>query len=541
MQERAGLVIALLICVLTLMLGSRAVADVTTDSMISWWRFDETSGSSAYDDSTYGHGNTGTINYATHTTSGMTNSALAFTTGTNVNYVNVGKQTSLNGLTTSATVEVWIYPTATGISGIFDRSTGGSGNSGPFHMWFLSTGQVVFRIANGTANISKASRVLSLNTWHHIVGTFDSQYVRLYVDGIEDGPATKRGTFNPVDRSTYNWLIGNLSVTNTTTAFCGKIDEVRLYNRALSAAEVQQNYMATVNLVYRWRFDEASGTAAYDDPTCGYGNTGTITNAQYTTTTGSMVNTALSFTTSTYNCVNVGHSASLSGLTAATTVSAWIYPTAASLGGIFDKSSGGSGNIGPYQMWFLNTRQVVFRIANGSTNRSKVSRALTLNAWHHVVGTFDGQYVRLYVDGFEDGSPTTNNITPADSYPLRDWLIGNLSTSNSNTAFSGTIDELRVYGRALAAAEVRRDYNLGAFREHAEYIGIAGVFNPLVVGPGPSGSERIYAVHCFDESPAVLAINPTTGDCDQFALPQPPAGVSAWTNVILSLGADGQV
>ena len=78
--------------------------------------------------------------------------------------------------------------------------------------------------------------------------------------------------------------------------------------------------------------------------------------------------------------------------------------------------------------------------------------------WHSVVGTFDGSTVRLYVDGKEVGTGTPN-ATPID-YGLptsSDLIIGNYAGC-SGLDFSGKIDEVHVFNRALGAQEIHLGY-----------------------------------------------------------------------------------
>lgn len=90
-------------------------------------------------------------------------------------------------------------------------------------------------------------------------------------------------------------------------------------------------------------------------------------------------------------------------------------------------------------------------VTTTSSFRAKGPLPLTVGQWHHLVGTFDGQDGRLYVDGAlasvvqSAGTPTVTSI----------WKIGNISGGGTGTGqFPGLIDDVRVYNRALAANEV---------------------------------------------------------------------------------------
>jgi hypothetical protein len=90
--------------------------------------------------------------------------------------------------------------------------------------------------------------------------------------------------------------------------------------------------------------------------------------------------------------------------------------------------------------------------------------------WHHVAGTYDGNIVRLYVDGKEVGDGT-KAFAPIEYHQLdvpTDLRLGNAYGPDSGadalqpSGFDGSIDELSIYSRALTAAEIQAIYNAGS-------------------------------------------------------------------------------
>ena len=73
-----------------------------------------------------------------------------------------------------------------------------------------------------------------LNTWTHVASTFDGAVIRLYINGVQVASTAFSGTMVP---STGALRIGGNSLF-VTEYFTGRIDEVRIYDRALSAAEI---------------------------------------------------------------------------------------------------------------------------------------------------------------------------------------------------------------------------------------------------------------------------------------------------------------
>ncbi|WP_331733976.1 LamG domain-containing protein (plasmid) [Streptomyces atratus] len=77
------------------------------------------------------------------------------------------------------------------------------------------------------------------------------------------------------------------------------------------------------------------------------------------------------------------------------------------------------------------------------------------SGWHHVAGVYDGEKVQIFIDGtVQTTRPAAGKITPSTGTPV---TVGNCPT-DSNRRFSGSIDEARVYTRALSATEINAQY-----------------------------------------------------------------------------------
>jgi len=78
--------------------------------------------------------------------------------------------------------------------------------------------------------------------------------------------------------------------------------------------------------------------------------------------------------------------------------------------------------------------------------------------WHHIVGTYDGQAIALYVDGILDGSKSARGEIDTNAFPL--WIGGNAArTGKRGRDWNGLIDDVRIYNRALRSDEVRELYD----------------------------------------------------------------------------------
>ena len=206
-----------------------------TSGLVAAYGFNAGSGSSAADSSAAG--NTGSISGPIWNASGRYGSALSFD-GVN-DWVTTPDASSLD-LTNAMTLEAWVRPTALGgwRTVVFKERPGGvvygmfadQAGSRPLGQVFIGSE----RNATGTA-------ALPLNAWTHLATTFDGAVVRLYVNGVLAGSTAISGA---MAASTGVLRIGGNGIWGEW--FAGLIDEVRVYNRVLSAAEVQQDMQVPI-------------------------------------------------------------------------------------------------------------------------------------------------------------------------------------------------------------------------------------------------------------------------------------------------------
>jgi len=204
--------------------------------LVGWWKFDEGTGTTTADSSTYG--NSGTlVNGPVWATGRVGPGALTFNGTTS--YVNVPNTSgSLDNLQfTGMTVAAWIKASAA--SGRIMEKGG----------WFFSAatsgGSNVVRFTVNDTGGYQNSTAISLNTWIHVAATWSwnstlkTSSIHLFVNGVAaDGgsPNPDSGLVQPNDIGVA-W-IGNRG-SDAARGFNGTIDDVRVYNRTLTAAEIQ--------------------------------------------------------------------------------------------------------------------------------------------------------------------------------------------------------------------------------------------------------------------------------------------------------------
>jgi hypothetical protein len=204
------------------------------DGLVGYWSFDEGSGTIVQDDS--GNSNDGTI-VGANWISGISGSALEIT---NKEYVGDIPSYFDDPISTALTVTAWVkwYGSTGWDSIIFDgRAEIPSGFA-----FYIGPDRILRFHLHKDDTIQSISIIPSDGTWIHVAAVFDhsNDILRLYINGNQDNTLT---TTEVYDDSYYNPVIGNnlwAPYDGKWRPFNGIIDEVRIYNRALSANEIQK-------------------------------------------------------------------------------------------------------------------------------------------------------------------------------------------------------------------------------------------------------------------------------------------------------------
>jgi hypothetical protein len=425
--------------------GSGGVPKPIALSMTNWYKFDESSGTTAVDSS--GSGSNGSLNGNATWVNGNSGNAVDLD-GTN-GYVSLpsGVVAGDNAITVTA----WVYlDTVSNWSRIFDF-----GNGTNTYMFLTPmngvNGNIRFGIKNDGSSEQDIDGTAALPTggWHHVAVTMDGSTGILYVDGVQVGSNTNMKTIKPSDlgTTTQNWI--GRSQFSADPYLNGRVDDFRIYNDALSPAFVLdvmngQSVLPTAQLL----FDETSGTTASDRS--GNGWNGTLVNSP-TWVAGHSGNAVDLNGTNQYVSLPSGV---VSG-NDAITIAAWVNLDAVSTWArIFDFGSGTNTYMFLTPKNGANSR-VRFAIKNNGSSEQIIdgTAALPTGGWHHVAVTLNGSTGILYVDGVQVGSNTAMTIKPSDLGATSQNWIGR-SQYTTDPYLNGRVDNFRIYSRALSAADI---------------------------------------------------------------------------------------
>ena len=233
-------------------------------------------------------------NFAIQATGGFPAAALNLD-GVN-DYISINDTTGNIG-SSNATLSAWIKTTGVSASIISKRNTCGAGNF--FDFGITATGRLFVQFDNNSSptQLVTGSSIIANGVWHQVVAVRKADSVFLYVDGVQD--AAQKTVGIAAISNTAPLLIGASGCGSASGFFSGSIDEVRLYSRALSTAEIQTNVSCELTstqtgLLAYYRFNQGnaleSNTAISTlADSSGRGNTGQLMNFALTGATSNWV------------------------------------------------------------------------------------------------------------------------------------------------------------------------------------------------------------------------------------------------------------
>ncbi|HMY65176.1 MAG TPA: putative Ig domain-containing protein [Leptospiraceae bacterium] len=345
--------------------------------------------------------------------------------------------TNPSGLPTGSsprTICAWANPRSfPAVSGTFIIANYGSATaSSSFGLSMMNSAGTNQVGITGYNDDLSANYTVPLNAWTHICGVYDGTTASLYIDGKLFSSGAK--SYNT--GSSFLFIGAQSSLTQH---FNGKIDEVRIYNTALTAAQIRQiTVQVPSGLAARYDFNgnpaEVSGSGISLSSSGSFALTADrhgIAGNAYTFNGASSFSTAAPITVS--NTGNI-------------TITAWIRPTNFN-GAVNMIIVNGNGSFNGYGIYINGTASNVLTGIIGGVANVASSIAPPLNVWSHISLRATGTNWDLRLNGAPIG-------TLASAAPITPTVGTFIGSSPTNEFFTGDIDDVRVYNRALTDSEI---------------------------------------------------------------------------------------
>ncbi|GJM24534.1 MAG: hypothetical protein DHS20C16_09490 [Phycisphaerae bacterium] len=419
--------------------------------LIHHWNLDDV-GATAVDGIS---GLDGTVNGATPGDPGVVGTAYGFD-GSN-DYIELPHNSSL--MLSSGTISFWFSTTQpSSTMGLFSKDASGYVNGGHVHIYTESS-RVKIRLQSDSASYTIQSGTIATKTTYHVVLTFGTSGMKLYMNGSEvdsdsyqgglGSSSGGSGNTEPFVLGANTWGSGSGSVSPLQSHFSGTIDDVRVYDDALSAKQITNLYGLLPIGSYTGKGTIVKDTSAF----------GTALDLSVTDTSDVtwISGGGIELTSSTILESGVAATKLYNALTDTDemTLECRFAPANTTQDGparIVSYSSGtGNRNFTLGQEDF----EIRQRVKTTSTNNNGMpdiesGSVLSVDTTKHVIVTYDGDNVKMYVDGsLETTTARTGTFNWNSGYEL---VMGN-ETSNDRP-WLGKLFRVAIYDRALSSTQV---------------------------------------------------------------------------------------
>lgn len=215
-------------------MGLLACDTLIASSLVGYWKFDEGEGEVAYDSS--GNGNNGVLLNGVSWADGIDGYAVSFD-GID-DYISIPDDPSLDVSGTGLTFSAWIYSPGFHDLGYIMGKADISGDWNDMAWWLLprSSGAIRYAINSGGTTIERLDIPVGLTTdeWQHVAVVYDGSFMRFYHNGVVEDSFPKSGNLHVNNAP----VIIGLDAWAPTSYYLGYMDEVRIYDRALSQDEI---------------------------------------------------------------------------------------------------------------------------------------------------------------------------------------------------------------------------------------------------------------------------------------------------------------
>jgi hypothetical protein len=402
-----------------------------------------------------GNGNDGEVMGATLTTDRFGNEDSAYSLDGN-DHLLVSDNSSVFIGTNDFTYSMWVKTSSSSSQMLCQRWQSGDG---PYYLRINdangNTTFITYDSENLSLRNSQSTVDVADGSWHMITCMREGTTTLVYVD--DQLVSTASGTIRSiVNKAGYLYIGVQVYNGSLINYFTGSVDDVRLYNRALSITEIEELYQeADDGLVAHYTFDGDANDES------GNGYDGTVSGATQTADREGRFDSAYEFD-GVDDYIEVSNSLGTEATPFA--VSAWMCSTNARYQMVVSKKPSGEWNNGQWQLVASTYTGFQYADQYGNSYVNKVDADVDLNdgEWHHLCGMVDENGARLYIDGELEAEDTSVNLVSHYSAPIH---IGDRAYSTGRQYFEGDIDDVQIYNRALSADEVMDLYEAAAEAE----------------------------------------------------------------------------
>jgi len=421
------------------------------------------------------------------------------------------------------TISSWVYrATATEVDTVIAKKGGGGAGQPGYMVQVTLTGQIAIYMADGTDQIIWYTPASSIptTTWTHVAVVYDGTTTGtgIFINGNRSTIlGTSTGSPETINDLSSAQVLKIGAESDNELPFSGRIDDTRIYNRALSPQEVKQLYNWAPDPLAWFKMDENTGTTTtYDSSKNGFDGTlmGSMSeknwiNGKYGAAlnldgTDDKINFYSSNFASKFNPSN----GTVSGWVKVASAASWTDATNDAVVEI--RGADSNNRISIYNSTTDNTFETQY-IA-GSTIETGTVTTSTTN-WFHFAITWNGTTGQV-VHYFNGVAYNTDTALGTWSGPLTSTrvVLGSNQTDSAGNSWAGGIDDIKVYDYARTPGQITEDYN----GNHP-------------VGGSPIGSQALYLK--FDEGYGDTAYdsspNGNNGDLASTGVTCPQSGNSA--------------
>lgn len=360
--------------------------------------------------------------------------------------------------------------------------------------------EVLFEVSGSETYAPFVTAPVSLSdgNWHQIAVSREGTTLRCFVDSVESLETNAAVIDNVQNSAPLQIGLSSCTGMDGTPKFVGAIDEMRVYNRALSKTEIQLLYPIPTNglvtyLPFNGNANDASGNGNNVTPV---GNVSFVPGVQGTAAHLD----GTSFIQGSPALGNFGQSDF--------SIVTWVR-TAVGGGLIGKRADCGAGSFFDVRLnrpQFPN--QVLLEVSGNENYAPFVSAPFSLSdeAWHQVAVERQGTTLRCFVDCVESAQTNTSVIDSVQNDAPLQIGFSACTGVDGTPAFVGDIDEMRIYNRCLSVAEIQRLY----FRNALPRLEMGGTTGPTLTTNGFTLRLRgvIGAGYTIEESDDLISWQP---------------------------------